>query len=130
PRAPTSPKSKPENLALPRRPPGSRSAAPAASPSAAPPLDEICPADLSTCRTHRASAEGGGRPVGCLLMSTRRVLVVEDERTIADAVAARLRAEGFEVAIAGNGPDAVARAAVWRPDLVVLDIMLPGFDGL
>src|SRR5262245_53812335 len=63
-------------------------------------------------------------------MSTRRVLVVEDERTIADAVAARLRAEGFEVAIAGNGPDAVARAAVWRPDLVVLDVMLPGFDGL
>jgi len=63
-------------------------------------------------------------------MSSRRVLVVEDEVTIADAVAARLRAEGFDVQTAGNGPDAVAGVASWRPDLVVLDIMLPGFDGL
>jgi DNA-binding response OmpR family regulator len=60
----------------------------------------------------------------------RRVLVVEDERTIAEAVAARLRAEGFDVATAGDGPTAVATAARWQPDLVVLDIMLPGFDGL
>lgn len=60
----------------------------------------------------------------------RRVLVVEDEPTIADAVAARLRAEGFEVSNAGDGPTAVAAAARFRPDLVVLDIMLPGFDGL
>jgi two-component system phosphate regulon response regulator PhoB len=63
-------------------------------------------------------------------MSNRKVLVVEDERAIADAIAARLRAEEFDVALAADGPDAVARAAVWRPDLVVLDIMLPGFDGL
>jgi DNA-binding response OmpR family regulator len=58
------------------------------------------------------------------------VLVVEDEPTIADAVAARLRAEGFEVTTAGDGPSAVAAAGQIRPDLVVLDIMLPGFDGL
>ncbi len=63
-------------------------------------------------------------------MSQRRILVVEDERTIADAVAARLRAEGFAVETAGDGPSAVAAAARWQPDLVVLDIMLPGFDGL
>jgi DNA-binding response OmpR family regulator len=60
----------------------------------------------------------------------RRVLVVEDERTIADAVAARLRAEGFAVDLAYDGPSAVAEARRRRPDLVVLDIMLPGFDGL
>jgi DNA-binding response OmpR family regulator len=60
----------------------------------------------------------------------RRVLVVEDERTIADAVAARLRAEGFAVETAGDGPAGVAAAARWQPDLIVLDIMLPGFDGL
>ncbi len=60
----------------------------------------------------------------------RRVLVVEDERTIAEAVAARLRAEGFQVGTAGSGPAAVAMAASFLPDLVVLDIMLPGFDGL
>jgi DNA-binding response OmpR family regulator len=63
-------------------------------------------------------------------MSERRVLVVEDERLIADAVAARLRAEGFAVSVVGDGPGAVSRAAAWQPDLVVLDIMLPGFDGL
>jgi DNA-binding response OmpR family regulator len=59
-----------------------------------------------------------------------RVLVVEDERTIAEAVAARLRAEGFAVEVAGDGPSAVEAARRSRPDLVVLDIMLPGFDGL
>jgi DNA-binding response OmpR family regulator len=60
----------------------------------------------------------------------RRVLVVEDERIIADAVAARLRAEGFVVDVAADGPAGVAAAGRTRPDLVVLDIMLPGFDGL
>ncbi|GIF07635.1 response regulator transcription factor [Actinoplanes siamensis] len=60
----------------------------------------------------------------------RRVLVVEDERAIADAVAARLRAEGFLVQIAGDGPSAVEAARRNPPDVVVLDVMLPGFDGL
>jgi DNA-binding response OmpR family regulator len=63
-------------------------------------------------------------------MSQRRVLVVEDEATIAESVAARLRADGFAVQIAGDGPAAVAAAQRDRPDLVVLDVMLPGFDGL
>jgi DNA-binding response OmpR family regulator len=63
-------------------------------------------------------------------MNERRVLVVEDERTIAESVAARLRAEGFSVVIASDGPNAVAAVRHHRPDLVVLDIMLPGFDGL
>jgi DNA-binding response OmpR family regulator len=60
----------------------------------------------------------------------RRVLVVEDERTIAASVAARLRAEGFLVDVAHDGPTGVNLARANRPDLVVLDIMLPGFDGL
>src|SRR4029453_12272046 len=60
----------------------------------------------------------------------RRVLVVEDERTIAESLAARLRAEGFAVELAHDGPTAGARAQASRPDLVVLDVMLPGFDGL
>jgi DNA-binding response OmpR family regulator len=59
-----------------------------------------------------------------------KILVVEDEPTIAEPVAARLRAEGFEVHVAGDGPAAVAAAAALCPDLVVLDVMLPGFDGL
>jgi len=60
----------------------------------------------------------------------KRVLVVEDERTIAESVAARLRAEGFAVDLAQDGPGAVDAARTVRPDLVVLDVMLPGFDGL
>ena len=63
-------------------------------------------------------------------MHERRVLVVEDEPTIAASVAARLRAEGFRVDVAHDGPSAVARAAQDEPDVVVLDVMLPGFDGL
>jgi DNA-binding response OmpR family regulator len=63
-------------------------------------------------------------------MSHRQVLVVEDEQTIAEAVSARLRAEGFGVHRAADGPGAVEAARRHRPDLVVLDIMLPGFDGL
>ena len=59
-----------------------------------------------------------------------RVLVVEDDRTIARAVTDRLDAEGFEVRQAYDGPVAVALAADWAPDLVVLDVMLPGYDGL
>ena len=63
-------------------------------------------------------------------VGSRRVLVVEDEPTIAASVAARLRAEGFRVDVAHDGPAAVARAEEVEPDLVVLDVMLPGFDGL
>ncbi|HSO94829.1 MAG TPA: response regulator transcription factor [Acidimicrobiia bacterium] len=62
--------------------------------------------------------------------ATRTVLVVEDELPIAQAVAARLRSEGFAVEIAGDGLAAVAMCERIRPDLVVLDLMLPGLDGL
>src|SRR5215470_6915411 len=60
----------------------------------------------------------------------QHILLVEDETTIADAVAARLRAERFTVEIAADGPAAVERFNARRPDLIVLDLMLPGFDGL
>ena len=61
---------------------------------------------------------------------TRTVLVIEDEPTIAEAVAVRLRSEGFAVEIAGDGPGGVEACARLHPDLVVLDLMLPGLDGL
>ena len=60
----------------------------------------------------------------------KRILVVDDEPTILAAVATRLRAEEFLVDTAVDGPSAVAKAAATAPDLVVLDVMLPGFDGL
>jgi DNA-binding response OmpR family regulator len=58
------------------------------------------------------------------------IVVVEDEAAIADALAARLRAEGFAVEVAGDGPGGVELCRRVRPDAVVLDVMLPGFDGL
>lgn len=57
-------------------------------------------------------------------------MVVEDEEAIADAIAARLRSEGLDVEVASDGPSAVALIQRTRPDLVILDVLLPGFDGL
>jgi DNA-binding response OmpR family regulator len=63
-------------------------------------------------------------------MVKRRIAVIEDEETIASAVAARLTKEGFEVATAADGPSGVQLCEQMDPDVVVLDLMLPGFDGL
>jgi DNA-binding response OmpR family regulator len=60
----------------------------------------------------------------------QRIAVIEDEASIAASVAARLRAEGFTVEVAHDGPAGVELCRSFRPDLVVLDVMLPGFDGL
>jgi len=59
-----------------------------------------------------------------------RVLVVDDDPTVAEVVAGYLDRAGYLVDQAADGPDALARAAANRPDLVVLDLMLPGMDGL
>jgi two-component system OmpR family response regulator len=58
-----------------------------------------------------------------------RVLVVDDEDSITDLVATALRYVGFEVAVAANGRQALERAATFRPELVVLDVMLPDLNG-
>jgi DNA-binding response OmpR family regulator len=66
------------------------------------------------------SAEGSGL----------RVLVVEDEEAILDFIEMGLHYEGFEVERAADGPGALEAFAARRPDLVVLDLNLPGLDGL
>ena len=58
-----------------------------------------------------------------------RILVVEDERDIAALVAYHLTREGYRVRTAGGGAEALEAAAAERPDLLVLDLMLPGFSG-
>jgi two-component system OmpR family response regulator len=59
-----------------------------------------------------------------------RVLVVDDEATLAELVSMALRMEGWEVRSAGDGTEAVRVARDFRPDAVVLDVMLPDFNGL
>lgn len=63
-------------------------------------------------------------------METAKVLVVDDEESIVDLVRSYLIKEGFQVEVAMDGPAALAKARAVRPDVVVLDIMLPGMDGL
>ena len=58
-----------------------------------------------------------------------RVLVVEDEESYSDALAYVLRKEGFEVAVAANGPDVLAEFGRAGADIVLLDLMLPGLPG-
>ncbi|MDA0638287.1 response regulator transcription factor [Nonomuraea sp. CA-218870] len=60
----------------------------------------------------------------------RRILVVEDDQTIARAVRDRLAAEGFQVRTAADGQAGLAAFASAEPDLVILDRLLPGLDGL
>jgi len=59
----------------------------------------------------------------------RRVLVVDDEPNIVDVIGMALRFQGFNVASAANGRDAIARVGDFKPDLMVLDVMLPDMEG-
>src|SRR3954467_5297434 len=85
---------------------------------------------LTACDAHsgeprqaytRSMAEGSDRT---------RVLVVDDEANLVELVQGYLEREGYAVVTAADGPTAVALTREAQPDLIVLDLMLPGFDGL
>lgn len=59
-----------------------------------------------------------------------RVLVVDDEVPLTSVISSYLEREGFQVVLAHSGPAAVEMASIHRPNLIVLDVMLPGFDGI
>jgi DNA-binding response OmpR family regulator len=61
---------------------------------------------------------------------SKRLLLVEDDAALARGLADNFRDEGYEVRIVGQGDEALPAVAAFRPDLVVLDIMLPGRSGL
>lgn len=62
-------------------------------------------------------------------MQTKRVLIIEDDADAADVLDAYLQREGYEVQIAGDGISGLDKALRWKPDLVLLDVMLPGMSG-
>ena len=62
-------------------------------------------------------------------MTKARLLVVDDEPNILELLSASLRFAGFDVVTATNGADALAQAGATAPDLVVLDVMMPGMNG-
>jgi two-component system CheB/CheR fusion protein len=71
-----------------------------------------------------------GRPAdGRMAQARRRVLIVDDNREAAETVALLVRSQGHEVKVAFDGPSACASASSEVPDLVLLDIGLPGMDG-
>jgi two-component system alkaline phosphatase synthesis response regulator PhoP len=63
-------------------------------------------------------------------MPTQKILVVDDEPSISNLVVSYLRKEGYEVFTAADGPGGLKAARAFKPDLIVLDVMLPGLDGL
>ncbi len=62
-------------------------------------------------------------------MSKGKILVVDDEPDIVEVVKARLQLAGYEVLTASRGEETLARSLKEKPDLVILDIMMPGMDG-
>lgn len=63
-------------------------------------------------------------------MTTASILVVEDEVSIQTIVRTYLESAGYTVQVVDNGPDALSQARQWHPDLIVLDLNLPGMDGM
>ena len=68
-------------------------------------------------------------PVAAAASPEARLLVVDDEPNIVELLSASLRFVGFEVTTATDGADAMQQARRRRPDLLVLDVMMPGMDG-
>lgn len=63
-------------------------------------------------------------------MPKASILIVEDDRSLADVIAYNLRQQGYEVQLSSDGEDGIAKAIHYRPDLIILDLMLPVVDGL
>src|ERR1041384_3604977 len=75
------------------------------------------------------AAQSGGATLSGAAQAEARLLVVEDDPNILELLSASLRFAGFQVTTAASGADAVNAARELRPDLIVLDVMLPDLDG-
>ena len=81
---------------------------------------------MNTAQSSAIAPAGARRPDGTSI----RVLVVDDEPSLAELLGSVLRYEGWDTRTAGTGTDAVSIAREFQPDAVILDVMLPDFDGL
>ncbi len=63
-------------------------------------------------------------------MRTARILIIDDEPSIHTVVSAYLKAEGYEQLSAMDGPSGLKAAKTFKPDIIILDVMLPGMDGI
>src|SRR5689334_22572387 len=100
---------------------GSAYADPAGAPAATG-TTATATAETATATRGPGTQHADGTPV--------RVLVVDDEPSLAELLSSVLRYEGWNVRTAANGAEAVRTGREFRPDAVVLDIMLPDFDGI
>jgi two-component system alkaline phosphatase synthesis response regulator PhoP len=62
--------------------------------------------------------------------SSKKILIIEDDTHIAEGLLLNLKLKGYQVSVAPDGPTGLQNWKTWHPDLIVLDIMLPGIDGL
>jgi Response regulators consisting of a CheY-like receiver domain and a winged-helix DNA-binding domain len=61
---------------------------------------------------------------------TARILVVDDDVALSEMISIMLRGEGFDIHLAQDGPEAITSLQSSNPDLILLDVMLPGMDGM
>ncbi len=62
-------------------------------------------------------------------MANKKILLVDDEKDLVDTVSFRLKASGYDVVVAYDGQEALTKTRVEKPDLIILDLMLPKMDG-
>src|ERR1700691_5021016 len=65
-----------------------------------------------------------------MVMGKPRILIIEDERGLTDGLSYNLTREGYEPIVAHDGQEGLRKAQMHLPDIIILDIMLPGIDGL
>lgn len=97
-------------------------------------MDTADPTTLRLSPSHSSTPARQSAPSGAggalLEPEPRTILVVDDEPAITDSIAYTLRKEGYRVEIAATGTEAISAARQLQPDAIVLDVMLPGVDGL
>src|SRR5690242_16325408 len=88
------------------------------------------PDEMLTPARGRSDGVGAPRRVPYARIVVAKVLVVEDDSTVSSVLSAYLRKAGFDPRVAADGPTALQEWRQWLPDVVILDVMLPGLSGL